>query len=292
MPHAMQTYVSLYGSWLQNLRVPSKDRMKKTPVRRIGGLLLLDVSVIAAIVINVAGARREVTAALAQRGMSGAVAQVLLLAAGLVVTTPFVVGAVRLARSLGAALAADALPTAAGGVDLAAAPRRGLVVGLQMTILMLVGIPLLAAIQPFVPLIPLVSVVGVALVLIALSLWRTATNLEAHARAGAQVITELLAAEARSPDHGAHALHDARHLIPGLGEPEIVELPATSPAVGKTLKTLNLRGLTGATVVALQPSGGAPAMPTGDETLAVGDVVVLAGSSEAVRTARAMLGAS
>jgi Trk K+ transport system NAD-binding subunit len=37
--------------------------------------------------------------------------------------------------------------------------------------------------------------------------------------------------------------------------------------------------------------GGTAAMPTGDETLAVGDVVVLAGSTEAVREARAMLGA-
>jgi CPA2 family monovalent cation:H+ antiporter-2 len=283
--------VSLYGSWLQNLRVPSKDRMKKTPVRRIGGLLLLDVSVIAAIIINVAGARREVVEALTERGLSLLAAQLVLLGAGAVVTTPFVVGAVRLARSLGAALAAEALPTQAGGVDLAAAPRRGLVVGLQMTILMLVGIPLLAAIQPFVPLIPLIVGAVMGLFLIALKLWHTATNLEAHARAGAQVITELLAAEARSPDHGAHALHDARHLIPGLGEPEIVELPATSGAIGKTLKTLNLRGLTGATVVALHPTGGTAAMPTGDETLAVGDVLVLAGSSEAVRTARAMLGA-
>jgi CPA2 family monovalent cation:H+ antiporter-2 len=108
-------------------------------------------------------------------------------------------------------------------------------------------------------------------------------------RAGAQVITELLAAEARSADHGAHALHDARHLIPGLGEPEIVELRTDSPAVGQTLKTLNLRGLTGATVVALQRLGGETSIPTGDEALAVGDVIVLAGSTEAVRAARAMV---
>jgi CPA2 family monovalent cation:H+ antiporter-2 len=85
------------------------------------------------------------------------------------------------------------------------------------------------------------------------------------------------------------ALDDARHLIPGLGEPVIVQLPPAAPAVGQTLKGLNLRGLTGATVIALRDASGTASVPTGDETLRVGDIVVLAGATDAVRAARGLL---
>jgi CPA2 family monovalent cation:H+ antiporter-2 len=290
MPRAMQTYVSLYGSWVQHLR--TADGKRHSAARRTAGLLLADVTVIAAIVVSVGAATPEVTTVLAKRmGMSEAAARLTLLAGACITALPFVYGAFRLARKLGANLAAHAMPARGEGVDLAAAPRRALVVCLQLAILALVGIPFLAAIQPFVPMGPTAIGLGVVLALLAIPFWRSATNLEAHVRAGSQVITELLAAEARSPDHGAHALKEARHLIPGLGEPELVELAAESPAVGKTLKALNMRGLTGATVIALQSAGGAPAVPTGDETLAAGDILVVAGSTDAVRAARTMLGA-
>jgi CPA2 family monovalent cation:H+ antiporter-2 len=225
---------------------------------------------------------------MARLGVSQGVARAVAMAALTAIALPFVRGAMRMARALGAALAGQALPTGAG-VDLAEAPRRSFVVGLQLTILALLGIPLTAAIQPFVPLGATLVALALVLVVVGARLWRTATNLQAHARAGAQVITELLAAEARSGDAGAEALSAARHMMPGLGEPEIVRLQATSPALGRTLKTINLRGLTGATVVALQQATGPAIVPTGDELLADGDVVVLAGSTEAVRAARTIL---
>jgi CPA2 family monovalent cation:H+ antiporter-2 len=290
MPRAMQTYATLYGSWVQHLRASNKDGRRASVVRRTAGLLLADMTVIGAIVVSVAGAMPEVTGVLARRmGMSVVPARLTLLVGAIIAVLPFLYGAIRLARKLGAALAAQAIPARGDGVDLAAAPRRALVVGLQLAILALVGIPFLAAIQPFVPLAPTAIVLGLALALLAIPFWRSATNLEAHVRAGSQVITELLAAEARSADHGAQALEGARHLIPGLGEPVIVELRAPSGAIGQTLKTLNLRGLTGASVVALRPAGGTAVVPTGDETLAAGDVLVLAGATEAVTSARAML---
>jgi CPA2 family monovalent cation:H+ antiporter-2 len=290
MPRALQTYASLYGSWVQNLRASTKDGRRQSAARRTAGLLLADVTVIAAIIVSVAGATPEVTSVLARRmSMSDPAARLTLLVGAIIAVIPFLYGAFRLARKLGANLAAHAMPARDEGVDLAAAPRRALVVGLQLAILALVGIPFLAAIQPFVPLGPTAIVLGVGLALLAIPFWRSATNLEAHVRAGSQVITELLAAEARSADHGAHALKEAHHLIPGLGEPELVQLAPESPAVGRTLKALNLRGLTGATVIALQPADGVPVVPTGDEKLVVGDILVVAGSTDAVRAARAML---
>jgi CPA2 family monovalent cation:H+ antiporter-2 len=288
MPPALATYTSLYASWVERLRGPT-ERAAISRARRTAGLLVIDVSVIAGIVIAAATVfPRLIANIMARVGLSQGVARALALTALTAIALPFVRGAMRMARALGAALASEALPTGAG-VDLAAAPRRGFVVGLQLTILALLGIPLTAAIQPFVPLGATLVVLVLVLVLVGVRLWRTAANLQAHARAGAQVITELLAAEARSGDAGADALAAARHMIPGLGEPEIVRLTTTSPALGRTLKTLNLRGLTGATVVALQPATSPAVVPTGDEELAAGDIVVLAGSTEAVQAARAIL---
>jgi CPA2 family monovalent cation:H+ antiporter-2 len=294
LPHALQTYASLYGSWVQRLQEPrAPARHGARRVRRLAGLLALDAAIVAAIVIAAARGGAAAGQVLEARFHLGAHAtRALVLGLPALLALPFVTGAVRVARSLGLTLAAEALPREGTGVDLAAAPRRGLVVGLQLTSLVVVGIPFLAVIQPFVPLAPTALALAVFIALLAFPFWRTAANVDAHARAGAQVIKEVLAAEARSSDHGAEALHEARHLIPGLGDPVIVELGAHAAVVGRTLKGLDLRGLTGATVVALRRPSGETLVPTGDEALAAGDVLVLAGSSEAVRAARALLEAS
>jgi CPA2 family monovalent cation:H+ antiporter-2 len=288
MPPALQTYTSLYGSWVERLRQP-RERAAISRARRTAGLLVIDVAVLAGIVIAAASALPTLQGNISARlHLPHGLARAIAIAAVTAVALPFVGGAMRMARALGAALAIEVLPTG-NGVDLADAPRRGFVVGLQLTILALLGIPLAAAVTPFVPLGFTLAVLVLVLVLLGIRLWRTATNLQAHARAGAQMIRELLAAEARSGDHGAEALNAVRHMIPGLGEPEIVKLSTTAPALGRTLKQLNLRGLTGATVVALQQETGPAAVPSGDEVLAAGDVIVLAGSTEALHAARALL---
>ena len=89
-------------------------------------------------------------------------------------------------------LAEAALPAAGEGkVDLAAAPRRALVVTLQLAVVLLVGLPLLALTQPFLPgrRRPLLALL---LVVLGIAFWRSAANLQGHVRAGAQVIVEAL----------------------------------------------------------------------------------------------------
>jgi CPA2 family monovalent cation:H+ antiporter-2 len=290
LPGPLQTYASLYGSWVGRLHTSRGTRQRMTRVGRMSALLALDTAIVATIVIVASHEAPILTAALRKNvEMPGWLARGLVRVATVVLALPFIVGAVRVARTLGATLAAEVLPTNGGGVDLAAAPRRGLVVGLQLTSLVLVGIPFLAVIQPFVPIGPMAIAIAIGLVLLAWPFWRTASNVDAHARAGALVIKEILADQARSADQGAGALVEARHLIPGLGDPVPVKLPAASAAVGQTLKSLDLRGVTGATVVALQRPTGETLVPTGDELLETDDVLVLAGAPEAVSAARERL---
>ena len=51
LPRPLQTFVSLYGSWVQQLRATPQHRTAWSRIRRLVGLLLVDLLAIAAIVI-------------------------------------------------------------------------------------------------------------------------------------------------------------------------------------------------------------------------------------------------
>jgi CPA2 family monovalent cation:H+ antiporter-2 len=129
------------------------------------------------------------------------------------------------------------------------------------------------------------------LAVLALAFWRSATNLEGHVRAGTQVLVEALAARSRGrpAERGADGLERVHSLLPGLGDPIPVELDAASPAVGRSLADLNLRGLTGATALVLTRGGGGARIPSAHEPLRAGDVLALAGTHEAIEAARRSL---
>ena len=59
--------------------------------------------------------------------------------------------------------------------------------------------------------------------------------------------------------------------------------------MGRTLANLNLRGATGATVLAIARGGEEVLVPTGHEELRAQDVLALAGTHEAVDAARDLL---
>jgi len=59
--------------------------------------------------------------------------------------------------------------------------------------------------------------------------------------------------------------------------------------VGRTLANLNLRGATGAIVLAIARGGEGVLVPTGHEELRADDVLALAGTHEAVAAAKQLL---
>jgi CPA2 family monovalent cation:H+ antiporter-2 len=192
---------------------------------------------------------------------------------------------------MGEVLAAAALPEKEKEqVDLAEAPRRALIVMLQFATVSLTSLPILVVTQPFVPGVLGAGVLVAILVGFGILFWRGAANLQGHVRAGAQVIVESLARYARGPEYNdMDVLAHLREALPGLGEPVAVRLQQGSAAVGKTLAELDLRGLTGATALALwRPKGGAM-VPSAREVLLADDVLALAGTGEAVTAARELL---
>jgi K+:H+ antiporter len=294
LPRPLQTVAALYGSWLEQVRTSSRGRTVGAEVRRTVRVLLLDAALLVALIVATSiflgSASRYVQEWL---GSGEPLARYGIVAAAGLVSVPLCAGVLSNARRLGETLASAALPDRPRGrPDLADAPRRVLVAAFQLATVALVALVVIAVTQPFVAGVPGAAVLLVLLVVLGLAVWRSATQLQGHLRAGAQVIVEALARQA-----GAHerpevdALAEMRALLPGLGEPVAMRLTEGSPGVGCTLASLNLRGLTGATVLAISRPGGSVMVPSADETLRAGDVLALAGTHEAVDAARALLDA-
>jgi len=294
LPTPLQTFAALYGSWVEELRSRRPADTAMAGLRRLLCLLLLDAALLAGIIVGISvSMERAVGWARGRVGIPDALARALLIGMGLAVATPFCVGVVRVSRSLGVAVADLVLPRKTGtSVDFAAAPRRVLVVTLQLASVLLVGAPLIALTQPFLPGAPGAAALAVLLAVLGVGFWRSATNLQGHVRAGAQMIVDTLAAQSRRSDRRVEdqALAQVQQLLPGLGALVAVQLDPGSAAIGKTLAQLNLRGRTGATVLAVTRSEGGVLVPTAKELLRTGDVLALAGAHDAIEAARTALG--
>ena len=288
LPRPLQTFAALYGSWVERLRASPSEGSAKSAVKRLVKLLVLDALMLAALVIGMAISTPTIVDFLAAKlGFSPRTGHTTVVVGAVAFSTPFILGVFRLARALGNSLAAAALPGAAEGkVDLAAAPRRALVVTLQLAIVLLVGLPLLVLTQPFVPSWAAGIALGLLLLSLGFAFWRSATNLHGHVRAGAQMIAEALMLQAQKPASTAESsFAQLEQLTQGLGEPIPLRLTETSPAVGKSLAQLNLRGLTGASVLAIARGDQGIIVPTATEVLRTDDVLALAGTREAVAAA-------
>ena len=295
LPRPLQTFAALYGSWLDRLKAASTARPADAgmgrSIRRLIGLLMLDVFVLSGLIIVVAMQFYALAVALASSvGVSATIARALIVAATVAAALPLVLGIGRIARSLGGTLSEAALPRASGKADLDAAPRRTLGITLQLGVALAAGIVVVTLTQLFLPTYsgPLALLLVVAG--FGVGIWRSVRDLEGHVRAGAQAVVAALGRYARKgsePDDTA--LADVNQLLPGLGAPVALRIEERSPAVGRSLAELNLRGRSGATILAISRNNESIVVPQAEERLEAGDVVALAGSRDAIESAKELL---
>jgi monovalent cation:H+ antiporter-2, CPA2 family len=317
LPQPIQTFAGLYGSWMASLRSNPTDKTRRSRERRLASLMVLDAVLLGAIALGVALALDTAVAALSRMtDFSPEAAHLAVLLGATALVTPLAVGLLRSARGLGQALALRALPAPTRGVDLGAAPRRAFLVTWQLVMVAMVGVPLVALTQPFLPNHLGTAIFFAALIVLGIAFWRSATDLQGHTRAGAEVIVAALAKQmaGSTEEHRAPVSHRRRasdsgisqvtladnpepvrtlagiyDLIPGLGRPVSVEIGAEDHAVGRSLSELDLRDTTDATVLVIVRPEGPVILPVGKEVLHAGDVLALAGTEEAVDKARAVL---
>ncbi len=299
LPHRLQTFVTLYASWIEQLKSRPRSTTRGGRIGHLLRLLLLDAALIVLVAVGTSLALSSLANFVeAHTGLSPVWSRYLVLVAAGVLTLPLGAGIIRVAQRLGLAIAEGALPVAGEGTsDPSSTPRRAMVVTLQLAIVLLTGLPILAVTQPVIggPFGP----VFLALLLIFLSVafWRGAADLQGHVQAGAQAIVTALLEQARGDSTSAPAstgpsrplLAQVHLQLPGLGTPATIQLDPASPAVGKSLAQLNLRGATGATVLAITRGDAGLLVPTATEILRAGDVLALAGTAEAIGHAKVLL---
>ena len=296
LPRPIQTSVALYASWVDRIRnAPGTAGKSKT--RKIVRVIMIDALLLVVVIIGAAAERGRFTTMFTKwTGASPGVSLTVVLIGAVVIGLPLIWGIVRSARMLGFVLAMRALPAAGKRkADFAAAPRRALVTMLQLGTLLMVGLPIVAITQPFAPQFPGFTLLAVMIVLLGFAFWRSALNLQEHARAGAEVIVAALSSQAEENDEEESMMKTMEHvavMLPGLGEPVPVKIDANSPAANRSLAELNIRGKTGATILAITRVGEAGTkvvVPSGKESLRVGDIIALAGSQESVDSAIELL---
>ncbi|HEX9564910.1 MAG TPA: cation:proton antiporter [Gemmatimonadaceae bacterium] len=291
LPARLQTFAALYGSWIERLRASPGGAGGRSRIRRLVRVLLIDTVLLAVIVIALSVELGELARWLSEAvGLAPARARSVIVTAAVVLAAPLLLGLVRSTQLLGKAIAVRALPTPERkGVDLAAAPRRALEVTLQFALLFAAVALIVAVTQPFAPRIPGIIVVFVAGAVLLAAVWRTAKNLQGHAVAGAEVIAAALAR--RLADEGTmkrmdDALERVHSILPGLGEPVAMRVEEGCQAANRTLADLDLRGLTGATVLAVLRGDARTVSPRGDMELRPGDIIAVAGTHDAVDSVR------
>ena len=293
LPEPIQTVTALYGSWIERVRNAPRAPTERSATNRIIRIILLDAALITAVVIGVDIEIDRLSVIVGN--MTGMAPErvrfMVVLIAGLI-TVPLGYGLITSAKALGNHLARRAFAEAKKGkVDPADAPRRALVILVQLAVVLAVGIPVVAITQPFLPPHQGAFVLALLTLLLLAALWRNAANLQGHARAGAQIIASALAHQMASTDGASDEttlLEDVNAVLPGLGEPVAIRVVPQSIAVGKSLAQLNLRGATGATVLAIRRGTTQIPTPLGREVIQANDVVAVAGARDALAVARAI----
>jgi monovalent cation:H+ antiporter-2, CPA2 family len=293
LPEPIQTVAALYGSWIERVRSAPRVPTERSGTNRIVRIILLDAALITAIVIGVDVELDRLSAIVGNMtGMPPERVRFMVVLISGLITAPLIYGLITSARALGNHLARRAFADAQKGkVDPADAPRRALVILVQLAVVLAVGIPVVAITQPFLPPHQGAFVLVLLTLVLLVALWRNAANLQGHARAGAQIIASALANQMASVDGApddTKLLEDVNAILPGLGEPIAIRVVPESIAVGRSLGELNLRGATGATVLAIRRGTQQIPTPLGREVIQADDVVAVAGAHDALAVARAI----
>jgi CPA2 family monovalent cation:H+ antiporter-2 len=281
LPRRIATFESFYEAWLGRLRAREATLWQR--VRRPVIVLAFDTAVLLAIAIAASTVARDAARAV---GLVGTAADVAIFAVALAIAAPFVIGMVRRVARIARVLAIEIVPDRAGDApDLGRAPRRALMLTIELALALVIVFPLVAITQPFLSSGALiVLVVLLALVVIT---YRSIVDFDQHVRAGSEVLLELMSHPGDQPDH---PLAGVERVLPGFDGTVSITLPGAATAVGRSLAQLDLRAKTGATVLAIARAGAGLATPSPTAPLCEGDVLAVAGSDEAIAAARTLLG--
>lgn len=277
LPARFATFARLYSGWLETLRAQSSRDTRWGFVRHAALVVLVDALVLAALVITGTQLHAQLSTLLKDKvALAPILAQsIVILVVALLCVLPLL-GMVRGARRLGAALAELTLPSAQHpGFDPSAKARRALTAGLQVAVLLAVALPALLLTEPFLPGFTALGLLLLLLVMSVSMIWRSTAGLHGQVRSGAGVIVEALGHSSRE---AAPYVDDIAGLLAGGGGQLCLAVPSGSRCAGRTLAATGLSRADGPSVLAIRRGAQRLVLPGGNEVLHEGDELLLSGA--------------
>ncbi len=284
LPQKLQDVSSLYEQWFEAFRARKKP--ERSAIARSAWIAALDGVAATGLVVAAATFRSPLVAIVHDRfGLEPPWDAVVLWSATVVLALLPAVAFIHAARSLGVHTAERVFGPSSADPN-PRRPRRLLEVAVQLLVVLVVGIPCAVVALPFAGGWLVLAIGVLALGTLGL-LWRTAGQVAPQVQFSAERLVDLLSRQTAAQSGGATASKSDGIL--GLDMAHGVALDEHAHAVGRTLAELDLRAVTGATVVAIRNADDEHRLPTGQEPLAVGDVLALAGTAASIARARALL---
>ncbi|HEY8375074.1 MAG TPA: cation:proton antiporter [Nannocystis sp.] len=295
LPSRLQTFVSVYERWIEQLRSGPRTVSVWSRIRHTVVMIAVDAGLLVAVLAGAHLLEWRVVKLLSEKlSVPPEAVDAVWIGLTILLALIFVAGVIRQIVALAHKLAEVVLPKRDDDkADRGSVPRRVFTVALQIALTLVIGLPLVAISQPFLP--PSVGL-GVLVVVLAVLLYnisRSLHNLQGQMRAGSALIVEVLAKQSRQADH-KHAAEEsqvaAQELLPGIPGLTPLRLDEGAAAIGHSLQQINLGGRTGgASVVLLNRAGREPSAPSKREKFCAGDILLLSGPDEAVAEARKIL---
>jgi hypothetical protein len=278
LPEGARASLALYQVWASSLRSRGLKKGEGHSFVKPMVFLLLDGSVIVGLAAAYSYASERIPHWLADLAGFGQAAAHALLAVVLGVGAAFMVaGLARQSRHLARQLAAIA-PNPEAGVGRGG--RHILAGGLTVAIMAAVWLPMIAAMQTFVPALPLLLTSLVAFVAVAFVQIYRVRRMSQEVDIGTEwLLNRLIETKAEHTEvdmNRTGALH-------------VLRLGDACPSIGRQLSSIDLAGRSGVTVVALlrEDHSAAPLHPS--PALMPNDRLVLVGSEHSLGAARALL---
>jgi len=283
LPRPLKVLEALYDSWFERIRTAGESEREGNSVVWPAATMFSSAFLIAAIlIVNEKDPLDLTTAVSSMEHLSyfsaGLWVDLFALLVCVLPASAMYYSSRRLATALASRAFAELQPPGAPAVN-------AIVELLQITNLLVVAVPLLAIVQPFLEPVEGVGIVIVSITALAVMVVRSTRRIQGQIRNATRLIRIALSAAYAAPDS------DQSSEVPGLGVITPVSLQPDSEGVGKSLAELDLHTISGAVVVAIGRGGSEVVVPTGDEVLRPGDVLELAGSTDAVAAARRLLDA-
>lgn len=281
-PRALVTNLEVYTRWVGHLGAGGKPAsFATTLVRRWFAQMALNVILSAALFAGAAYAARRPPAWLQHFGDANINAALWL--AAMVLSLPLLIATFRKLQALGLLVAETRVTEAAAG-ERTAAIRAIVAQVIPFAGMAVLGLIVLVLSSTVLPPLNVLVILLVVVALIAWLLWRSFIKVYSKA----QIALQETLAHPPAPRH----THEASVTLPPLlreADLETVTVAAGSAAAGKLIRELQLRTLTGASIVGIERQGASMINPGPDEELHPGDQVLLLGHRPQLEAARQAL---